>query len=1008
MKRSFPGPRNAAAGRLVVAGRGLSRLWRLGPWRICGRHLLVAVIGLLLLSVWPLRSAAAQTPPSESDIEDGRRLGALHSSLPPLSRHFFSIVDFGDVRLVCPAAVVEGDLVRCLVADYTLVGKRFVTLVLANLFRLPTPMTTASASSSSVGPEVLESRFESTGFAVESDGYWWVFVQTVNDDSCDPKPYSLDVDVTAGRFVLEAAVTVLDDGDPVVPGESGEECVVPARLEALDASASEGDGTLVFTARATESAPQADVRVDYALAPGSAGAASDYSDVSGTLMIPAGARHATVSVSLVDDAVAEGNESFGLVLSNPVGATLADASASAVIVDDDAGAVPAVTPSAAVCGDVVLSGRVSGVFDVVQLGFAGNDHVFVDVDVTCPAVGSPVGVSVVGGPRASLGASAYCLAESGGRTVTTSAAAAIGCETFAVPRPVGGTVGGRSTHLLRVPDASIGQAHQLLVWVDADGDRVHDRGEPYQYVAADFVARSVGGATLSDFGLVDDFDVELVGGSDRVGRVGQGSELRLRLYTTPRVERSRGEPVDVASPLAGALVGVNVAAGPSAGAEVMCLSPTGATSRCRTDADGQVIVRYEVGSTAASVLRRTEDVLAVFHDPDQDGRRALGAPTIFLARPVAKTVSYVALGDSYSSGEAGEKPPLGTSYQSGVSSADGHCRRWSEAYPNVFAEDVLRAADPGIDLEFRTFAYTGATTRNIHDPRGPGNGITQEDLIDTNKPSHVVPSLRYDSDTGELLPPPGSWEPRQAASLAATQGMADVDMITVTIGGNDAGFADVLRKCVLGGRDCGRGNLPDDYDEIPARLTALLTELRRTAPNASIFMLGYPHITPEPIEANRLLIDYCGLPGKPLHASGVSRSPLAAAFHRLLGGTISDLAVSFSEARFLWDSAEDLNAKLKRAATASGVHFVDVADNAPAKGPPSTFVGHTPCSSQPRLNGFIAHDSLIEPISSRSFHPNQAGQRTLSTMLEEFVLAQIGAGVALSESGLPINPEASE
>ena len=539
----------------------------------------MAVIGLLLLLAWPLRSAAAQTPPSESDIEDARRLGALHSSLPPLSRHFFGIVDFGDVRLVCPEAVVEGDLVRCLVADYTLVGKRFVTLVLANLFRLPTPMTTASASSSSAGSEVLEGRFEPSGFAVESGGYWWVFVQTVNDDRCDPAPYSLDVDVTAGRFVLEAAVTVLDDGDPVVPGESSEECVAPARLEALDASASEGDGTLVFTVRATESAPQADVRVDYALAPGSAGAASDYSDVSGTLMIPAGARHATVSVPLVDDAVAEGNESFVLVLSNPVGATLADALASAVVVDDDAGVVPAVPPPAAVCSDVVLSGRVSGVFEIVQLGFAGNHHVFVDVDVTCPAVGSPVGlpveVTVVGGPQASLGASAYCLAESGGRTVTTSAAAAVGCETFAVPRPVGGTVSGRSTHLLRVPDAGIGQAHQLLAWVDVDGDRVHDHGEPYQYVAADFVAHSVGGATLSDFGLADDFDAELVGGSGRVGRAGQISELRLRLYSTPRVARSRGEPVDVASPLAGALVGVNVAAGPSAGAEVMCLSPTG-------------------------------------------------------------------------------------------------------------------------------------------------------------------------------------------------------------------------------------------------------------------------------------------------------------------------------------------------------------------------------------------------------------------------------------------------
>ena len=346
-----------------------------------------------------------------------------------------------------------------------------------------------------------------------------------------------------------------------------------------------------------------------------------------------------------------------------------------------------------------------------------------------------------------------------------------------------------------------------------------------------------------------------------------------------------------------------------------------------------------------------------------------------------------------------------------MSSADGHCRRWSEAYPNVFAEDVLRAADPDIDLEFRTFACTGAITRNIHDPRGPGNGVTQDDLIDTNKPSHQVPSLRYDSDTGELHPPPGSWEPRQAASLAATQGMADVDMITITIGGNDAGFADVLRKCVLGGRDCGRGVLPDDYDEIPARLGALLTQLKRAASNASIFMLGYPHLTPEPVEANRRRIEVCGLHGQPLQASSINSGVIPAVAHFLLGGNVADTAISFEEAVFLRQVSTEMNEVIEAAATAARVHFVDV--NTGSLSQHATgFVGHSPCGVEPWLKGFVAYEGSGRhrrmPAADDSFHPNEKGHRAYARLLESYIESQVSAGVHLNESGLPVNPGTSQ
>lgn len=542
-------------------------------------------------------------------------------------------------------------------------------------------------------------------------------------------------------------------------------------------------------------------------------------------------------------------------------------------------------------------------------------------------------------------------------------------------------------------------------------------------MAADFVGRSVGGATLVDFGLADDFDVELVAaGSDRIGRGGLESELRLRLHTTSRMARPQGEPVVATAPAANALVGVSVAAGPSTGAAAMCLSTSGTASQCRTDADGQIVVRYRVGTRPVSVLRRSQDMLAVFHDPDQDGRRARGAPTSFITRPVAKTVNYVALGDSYSSGEQGETPPLGTSYQTGVSDADKHCRRWSEAYPHVFASDVLGSDNLGVEVTFATFACTGAITVNVFDARDP---LGNSDVLahhETNRPSpkadadeYVIPAPTDQHgnpiDTPTVVyPRTDFWEPRQAASLAGLQTMSDVDMITITIGGNDADFAGVLEACVLGALDCGRGDLPDDYGEIQARLVALFAELKRTAPNASIFVLGYPHITPEPIESNRQMIKACGLHGQPLQASSINSGAIPALYHALRFGNVADTAVSFAEAELLWTAATELNATVKSAATVAGVHFVGI--NTPQSRLLTGFESHSPCSSEPWLNGFIANQGwrrhVDMPVADDSFHPNEAGHRAYARLLESYIELLTDSGALLSESGIPVNPGRGE
>ncbi|HEX8052099.1 MAG TPA: SGNH/GDSL hydrolase family protein [Thermoleophilaceae bacterium] len=75
------------------------------------------------------------------------------------------------------------------------------------------------------------------------------------------------------------------------------------------------------------------------------------------------------------------------------------------------------------------------------------------------------------------------------------------------------------------------------------------------------------------------------------------------------------------------------------------------------------------------------------------------------------------------------------------------------------------------------------------------------------------------------------------------------DVLTLTIGGNDLGFAEVLRRCVLA--DCvrhyaraGRDAIDARVRALRARLPALYRRVRSAAPGAGLVVLGYPRLFP--------------------------------------------------------------------------------------------------------------------------------------------------------------------
>lgn len=88
--------------------------------------------------------------------------------------------------------------------------------------------------------------------------------------------------------------------------------------------------------------------------------------------------------------------------------------------------------------------------------------------------------------------------------------------------------------------------------------------------------------------------------------------------------------------------------------------------------------------------------------------------------------------------------------------------------------------------------------------------------------------------------------PPQLSALSA-----ETDVVTFTIGGNDLGFTSILTNCAAPG-DCrasyGGPTMPtllsDIHGSVGDRIEAAMGAVRQAAPNAQVFVLGYPDLLP--------------------------------------------------------------------------------------------------------------------------------------------------------------------
>lgn len=279
---------------------------------------------------------------------------------------------------------------------------------------------------------------------------------------------------------------------------------------------------------------------------------------------------------------------------------------------------------------------------------------------------------------------------------------------------------------------------------------------------------------------------------------------------------------------------------------------------------------------------------------------------------------YVALGDSYSSGEGGSKFAPGTNRDDPIKNwLDEHlwwpgdvkhnlCHRSKDAYAHrVYDEFNFQG-----ELEFR--ACSGAKIEDLY----PG------DQGKKGKKDHV-----------------NEGESPQLRSLDE-----DTSFVTVSIGGNNAKFAEVVRACIKQGlnplahcRDTMGEKTRRDIRRLRDDLVRLYDKIQQQAPNARVVVVGYPRMFPE---------------------------------HPTDGSSFIDPA----DQRWMNDMARLLNNVTRQAAREAGVEFVDVYN---------ALDGHEIGTEDPWINDLSFEIENRKPFDMGSFHPNDEGQKAIAKRVKE-------------------------
>ncbi|MBB5868384.1 hypothetical protein F4553_001763 [Allocatelliglobosispora scoriae] len=238
---------------------------------------------------------------------------------------------------------------------------------------------------------------------------------------------------------------------------------------------------------------------------------------------------------------------------------------------------------------------------------------------------------------------------------------------------------------------------------------------------------------------------------------------------------------------------------------------------------------------------------------DGYGDHTVAWDAVALVPSVQPSASYVAMGDSYSSGEGLAPYRAGTDIPEGDPESNTCHRAQRDAYPSQVkvpghSTTIEQEAAAG-NANFAFIACSGAKTTNItrtayNSPPSPGDAA-----------GHTDWGMPAGTDERRFL--------YNGELPQVEQGYLDVDttLVTLSVGGNDARFTEVIRGCALSLQLCfddayhlTRGNGVVDPDPMKVYEKALIREqlgthlkaayhaIHAKAPNATIVVLAYPQL----------------------------------------------------------------------------------------------------------------------------------------------------------------------
>jgi lysophospholipase L1-like esterase len=309
-----------------------------------------------------------------------------------------------------------------------------------------------------------------------------------------------------------------------------------------------------------------------------------------------------------------------------------------------------------------------------------------------------------------------------------------------------------------------------------------------------------------------------------------------------------------------------------------------------------------------------DDLLGMHVRYDYDG----SYNSYFLQAPnTIPDSDYLGLGDSYASGEGA------FSYLAGTDNKDNKCHLSSLTYSFLV----------GIDLNLNSthsVACSGAKVANV------GNYAEEAQYDISKKPADAFSDY---------------WIPGYKPQLDFIIDNRP-DLVTISMGGNDIGFSEIIKRCIISGDTCfstyeERLGLVKNINSKFEALANMYIQLKvEAAPGARIYVIGYPQIAKP--DGN------CGL----------------------------NVRLNNDEIKFGEGLIGYLNYAIEQATRKAGVLYVDAED---AFGE-STLCGNN-SSLSPAINGLTAGGDIFSIIGNESYHPTPYGYYLMAQAIKKSTTA---------------------